>query len=63
MAGTLTVAFVASASSLQIGSRFFGDPKEIATLDFQNREPVAWSAANEFLVNGTTSGNVSITAA
>ena len=64
MATSTTVSFTADAGGFNLGgSRFFGPPAEVATDDFQGREPVAWAAAKEFLVNGATSGTVTITAA
>ena len=64
MATTVTVSFTADAGKITLGgSRTFGPPAEVATGDFKAREPVGWAAANEFLVNGATSGTVTITAA
>ena len=63
MAVSTTVSFTADAGKLVLGSRTFGPPAEVATGDFQNREPVAWAAMREFVDNGTTSGTVTITAA
>ena len=69
MSTTTTVSFTADAGKFTLagspsaGSRSFGPPAEVATADFKHREPVAWAAATEFLVNGVTSGNVTITAA
>ncbi len=64
MATTITVAFTADAGGFTLGgSRSFGPPAEVATDDFSRREPVAWAAAQEFLVNSATSVNVTITAA
>ena len=63
MATSTTVAFTADAGKFTIGGRTFGPPAEVAGLDFKGREPVAWAAAQEFLVNSVTSGTVTITAA
>ena len=64
MAITVTVSFTADAGGFDLaGERFFGPPAQVATDDFKGREPAAWAAAEEFNVNGTTSGTVTITAA
>ncbi len=45
MATSTTVSFTAAAGGFNLGgSRFFGPPAEVATVDFQGREPVAWAA-------------------
>ena len=65
MATTVTIPFTADAGNLVMGSGsspHYGPPAELATNDFQTRDPVAWAAAQEFLSLGTTSGNVTITA-
>ena len=64
MAVSTTVTFTADTGKLVLGgNRTFSPPAELVTADFQGREPVAWAAAQEFQVNGTTSGTVTITAA
>ena len=62
---TTTQTFTADAGKVVLdGRRQFGAPAELARNgDFKRREPAAWAAADEFVVNGTTSGTVTTTAA
>ena len=67
MTVTVTISYTASASEVVIdsesgGSRSFGPPAEIVRGDLKTRDPVAWAAAQEFNLNGTTSANVVVTA-
>ena len=63
MSTSITVTFTASAGGITLdGGRSFGNPAELVKGDFRGREPVAWAAAQEFLRNGTTAGQVTITA-
>lgn len=63
MTTTVTINFTADAGGVALdGSKFYGPPAEIAKADFLTQNPVAWTAAQEFLSLGTTSGVITISA-
>ncbi len=60
---TTTISFTADAAGIGLGgSKFYGPPAELSKNDVKTQDPVAYTVAQEFLDNGTTSGTVTITA-
>ena len=60
---TITISFTADAAGIALGgSKFYGPPAELSKGDFKTQHPAAYTVAQEFLDNGTTSGTVTITA-
>ena len=63
MSTTLTITYTADAANLVLqNGHTYGPPAEIANSDFQTRDPIAWTAAQEFLNLGAASGTITITA-
>ena len=63
MSTSVTIDFTASAGKLVLGGvRTLGPPGELTHTDFQHRDPVGWTAAQEFNNLGTTSGTITVTA-